>query len=506
MNLNYKNQCLRFIKGISLILLMAFSTSFLTACEPDTEEANAEVSTLRTGSGETGTSVVAANGMERSCWLCPIFSSVFAAAEGAYKSVIPSVAKAARPLLGVFFAIWLAIRTIRLVGNMNEPDIPGYWRDIGTKAFWLALCFAICSDINWLLNNILLPIYFSFVELGMLVVNSINSADPVHCSSSVNSFSGMSSSYVCLVQAIQTRFNGLESGALALIKAGPLGVMPICTATYVVSVIMAIYFPTLLIDSIARYGLSMCFVPLGIITVGYPQTRRYAGKIINILIGIGMQVVGVCIFIGIVISCLKTYMDTMAQGFPTSYSSLADLVRAAKWFEESPGLSGFIFIAVFCILFSESALSLTDRFGLHHAATTAQTIGSMFKVANTAKQFASFTKNRFDRSRAISDKKTLDKLEAKQSSGKNLTHKERKQAERIKDRMESKGYLARDKQGRLNKTEAYESLGDGKASSYLRGISQDWHQNGSQQMAERQDDPLYGERNKNNKLVDTLGV
>ena len=67
--------------------------------------------------------------------------------------------------------------------------------------------------------------------------------------------------------------------------------------------------------------------------------------------------------------------------------------------------------------------------------------------------------------------------------------------------MESKGYLARDKQGRLNKTEAYESLGDGKASSYLRGVSQDWHQNGSQQMAERQDDPLYGERNKNNKPI-----
>lgn len=506
MILNKKNHWVRFIKGVMITLLMAISTSFLTACEPDPEEANSEISTLRTGSGESGTTVVSGHGMERSCWMCPIFSNVFAAAEGAYNSVIPTVARGAKPLLGVLFAIWLALRTLRLVGSMNEPDVHGYWKDVGTKAFWLCLCFAICSQINWVLNDILMPIYFSFVELGMLVVNSLNSADPVHCNSSISSFSGMSSAYVCLVQAIQTRFNGLESGALAMIKAGPLGTAPICLATYVVAVIMAIYFPTLLVDSICRYGIAMCFVPMGVIAVGYPQTRAYAGKVVNILIGIGFQVVGVCIFIAIVISCLKTYMTNLARGFPTSFSSLADLEAAAKWFENSPGLSGFIFIAIFCILFSESCLSLTDQFGVAHAGTAAQTIGSMFKVANTIKQTASFAKNRYDRHSAIKDKKTLERLEAKAASGKNLTNKEKRQAFNIKDNLEAKGYLARDKYGVLKKTDAYNNLGNGKTSSYLRGISQDWNQTGSQQMTDRQDNPLFGKANTNNKLTEEVGV
>lgn len=492
------------IKRILVILFISFSIFSLTGCsDADPTELTNEIDEMRVGSGDTGTTAVQNQKVSVS-WIVEIVNVMFQSVEKVYRNIIPRVAKGSRPLLGAFFAIWLVIHSIKFFGSLKEPNFTGYWNQLAVKTFWLCFCYYACGNIMEIVDTFLLPIYYSFVELGLSLAKAVGSGH-VTCNSSVDSFSSMSSSYVCLVQAIQEGFNGLEDGALAMVKKGPWATIPICLLTYCAAVIMALYFPTLLLDSIVKYGLLMCMVPLGIICMGYRQTRGYAGKVVRMLIGIGFQVVGICLFISMSIKCLNKYLTNLAYGFPSADGALANLVAIAQWFEKSPGLSGFFFIVIFCILFAESALALLDNFGVAHASATAQTIGNMFSVANKAKNVASFAKNRVTRRIDMKDKKKLEGLLAKKNEGKKLNHKETRDYNRLKDKMEAKGYLAKDNNGVLRKTDAYNNLDvNGGMSSYLKGISQDWHQTGTQQMDARQDNPYIGKSHQNNKLADIV--
>lgn len=496
----------KMFRKICCILLLVGAVSVVTGCGEEYEEDNNEMEESFRGQKGASSALVEEKTMGKRCWVCPLFESAFQAADALKNEVIPTAARGAIPLLGICFGLWLAIRVMKLVASMAEPDVAGFWNDVGLQAFWATLTAILLRKYTWVVE-LMEAIYLGFVDLAMEVIGSIHyDGGAVSCPSATSA--GLQGSLVCLMTALQEKINFGQDIAMATMVYGPLKTMPSAFFLYAVSLCMAAYFPILLLDTIFRYGMVMCFLPLGIVSLGFKQVRSYSGKIVDFVVGIGFQVVGVCVFTAL---CCGIIKQTLAvSSVPSLGAALSPTDEIARWFDNSPNFMGLVFVSFFCILFAGVVCELFDNFGtgLAHGNTATQTVMAMRNTAKTAGKIASFGKNRISRKMDEKAKKALEQdskevRNARKAVDKAQTPEEKKKAQdnlkKAEDRQNSrrdlarsrladKGYLREDKDGNLQQTQAYDKLGKGSISQGLRDFRADWNSSGAQQTDDRWDE------------------
>ena len=201
-----------------------------------------------------GSETAAMEKLMKGCWTCPIFEKAYSVASAAPGSIIPQVARGAINLVGVGYALWLAIFILKYVSSLNEPDVAAFWKGLGVQTFWTAMGAALLRDLSTggtgsALTMFAQPVFSGFVDAGLAIVRGT--------SGDISCGGGGGSGLLCLVKALQDKLNIGSGISLVGIFLGPtIFVMFIGVIVFIVSVIFMVYIPLLLLDGVFRYGIA----------------------------------------------------------------------------------------------------------------------------------------------------------------------------------------------------------------------------------------------------------
>lgn len=459
-------------KFLCMMLIIAF-TCMLSACGDDE---GMEVMDDVQGK-EGGVQTVNAKKMGDSCWVCPLFQLAMETSEQMYKKLIPEVASGALPLLGVIYGLWLAVRVLKYVGSMNEPNQPEFWKDIGKQTFWAAMGAAMLNQINWCADFVQ-GVFSGFVDFGVAVVSDLPiSGGNISCPQG-----NPKGAFICLLTAMQKKLNVGQDVSLLSMVFGDFVTIIMGVGGYVMSIVMGLYFPMLLMDGVFRMSLVMAFLPLGVVSLCFQCLRSYVGKIVTAIISIGLQIVGLSIFVAMAAGVLNKYMEEYEPMLKNPMGFLNNVAAIAKFVDGSPGLIGFIFVCFFLILFAGVIMDIMAAFGgLSPSNVMGGAVLAMRGTAQTMQKFAQYGVNRANR---IKDRKAKATIEAAKR-GEKVDAAKLSQA---KNRMEDRGFLQKDKNGNLQKTNAYDNLDKRGARAFLGRVQQDWQSGGGAQTASRQNE------------------
>lgn len=471
----------KLIRTILCALLIVFGTSVLTACDED----DAEDSMVVFQGSDSGDQALKQKQVGKSCWTCPLFELGFDTADSKARSIVNSTAASAVSLIGVGFGLWLVIRVLKLVGSMKEVDSGAFWKDMAVRSFWLAMCAALLKNIGYVVG-IIDAIFIGFVDFGLLVVSSMPiDGGAISCPTGTPK-GGM----LCLITAIQEKLNyGMDFAWLGILF-GRVGTIFVAFGMWLVSIIMMLYFPILLIDTIFRYALILALTPIAVAAYCLPVTRNFSKKALDALIEVGMQVVGMSVFVAMSAGVMHKYIHgheaaegICKQAIANPLLLINDSKMIDKCFDGSVGVTGFVFISFFLILFGGVLMEVMKKFGAG-LGSSGDVNGAFMLLkngANQAKKVGNFAHNRKNRAK---DKKAQKTYEDAKKNGTTNSKEAKKAQERLKDR----GYLRENKDtGKLDETKAYQDMQKGGLRQGMKNISDDFSRSSTGQRLDREE-------------------
>lgn len=464
-----KKQLFKHIRLIMCCLLLAFS---LSSCK-----------LVATFQGKSqGEDAAAMEKAANDCWTCSLFDLAFGVANTTAQTIIGSTAGSAVSLLAVGFALWIGIHVLKFVSSLKEPDSAAFWKDLAIRAFWVTMCVGLLRDLkagsdSSVINLVLKPIFSGFVDFGLMVVSSLPGEGGIPCPTG-----DPQAGITCLIAALQQKLNvGMATSLLGVLLGGPFVIL-IGLGIYAVSAIMMLYFPILLLDCVFRYGLLTCMLPLFIVAYCFPVTRDVCSKGMKALVEIGMQIIGMCVFVAISATVIHKYIDEYIPYLKNPFYFVNDIAALEKVMY-GPGLTGFIFVAFFLVLFGSVLFELLQKFG--GMGGGGQMVEGAMKGARnmgkTAQKVGRFANNRKNRAMDKKAKKTLEKAK----NGENV---DKDKLDAAKSRLERRGFLKEDKNGNLQETRAYKDMNKNGARQFLKNLSTDWGASSSDQRGARYDD------------------
>ena len=313
---------MHFGKAVCVAFALAMALS-LSACDAPEADPNEKVEFQNTAA---------------SCVTCPLFTMVSSAGLTLRTQMIQKTAKPAMQVVGVGFALWLALFVMKFVGSLKEPDIAGFWNGLGIRTFWVVLiCAALSANVADAITYIIDPVCSAFIDVAMLALSRMP-ASPVSCSSSTNPGEGMA----CVVQAASNAFAVGPSTMTALLNnlfTNPLAVFSGCISI-IVSYLIILIVPLYLLESVFCYFVILALLPMWVAAYAFPITRQFTVTAWNSLVIVFIQMLGMAIFLGLSANIFQILRADML-----SVSSVSDPLSAVS----QPLM--FIFVCYFIYLF-----------------------------------------------------------------------------------------------------------------------------------------------------------
>ena len=465
----------RITRVVGLLLFVLLSAS-LTGC------AGAETKSQ-------GEEAAKAEQTASNCWTCSLFELAFDAANSASANIVSSTATSSISLLAVCYGLWLAIFILKFISSMKELETSDFWKGLAIQTFWVTLCAAMLRDLangssSSIINMIVNPIFSSFVDLGLMIINA--SGLDIPCSPGGTPESGL----LCLVASLQEKLNlTIAFTLLGVYLPVNVYLILIGLGMWCVSCYMMVYMPVLLLDCVFRYGILLCLSPLIIVAYAFKSTRSFSNKAMAILMEIGFAMVGMCVFIAVTVEVMTMYIFRF---IPFVRAPASFVGNPTGLYEKmmGPGLTGLIFVMIFLIYFGKVILELMALFsggagGL--GSTAASTYAGTKSLAKGAGQVAKFGINRKMRKNDKKAKKEKQALDKKMAETGKLSDKEQLKLGDLNNRLQNRGYLAKDSKGQLQETNAYKNLGSKSIRNWASGVAEDWGSSRSKQNANRRE-------------------
>lgn len=313
---------MHFGKAVCVAFALAMALS-LSACDAPEADPNEKVEFQNTAA---------------SCVTCPLFTMVSSAGLTLRTQMIQKTAKPAMQVVGVGFALWLALFVMKFVGSLKEPDIAGFWNGLGIRTFWVVLiCAALSANVADAITYIIDPVCSAFIDVAMLALSRMPSS-PVSCSSSTNPGEGMA----CVVQAASNAFAVGPSTMTALLNnlfTNPLALFSGCISI-IVSYLIILIVPLYLLESVFCYFVILALLPMWVAAYAFPITRQFTATAWNSLVIVFIQMLGMAIFLGLSANIFQILRADML-----SVSGVSDPLSAVS----QPLM--FIFVCYFIYLF-----------------------------------------------------------------------------------------------------------------------------------------------------------
>ncbi|MBS6990399.1 MAG: hypothetical protein V8R25_02215 [Alphaproteobacteria bacterium] len=249
-----------------------------------------------------------ASNAHRECWQTGMIDLLYQNMGKIAMGMYAKITDGALPLMMIAFALWTIFRLLKFVGSFTEDSPAEIWNEIVRKLFVCLICGLIASSttqILWLLNTVVFPIYYAFLELGAAILNSAGDGsnfkagstvlsffqekltlnEPVMCSApaigkaSIESLSfpdGPRTMMNCMICTVNER---LTLGFFLSFKVMDApGFMSLITGLFILIcfTIVKLGFIFYLVDSIFRFTMMAIILPILIMSYAFKQTSSWA--------------------------------------------------------------------------------------------------------------------------------------------------------------------------------------------------------------------------------------
>lgn len=154
---------------LRVMLVVLFAAFMLTACDSPKEgktSLNADKRAALSVKDDSGQQELA--NQHRECWQTGIIDLLYENMGKVAMGMYAKITDGALPLMMIAFALWTIFRLLKFVGSFTEDSPAEIWNEIVRKLFVCLICGLIASSttqILWLLNTVVFPIYYAFLEL-----------------------------------------------------------------------------------------------------------------------------------------------------------------------------------------------------------------------------------------------------------------------------------------------------------------------------------------------------
>ena len=296
---------------LRVMLVVLFAAFMLTACEQDDSIGGRSRAAMAAPVGEDPISeetMKNASNAHRECWQTGMIDLLYQNMGKIAMGMYANLTDGALPLMMIAFALWTIFRLLKFVGSFTEDSPAEIWNEIVRKLFVCLICGLIASSttqILWLLNTVVFPIYYAFLELGAAILNSAGDGsnfkagstvlsffqekltlnEPVMCSApaigkaSIESLSfpdGPRTMMNCMICTVNER---LTLGFFLSFKVMDApGFMSLITGLFILIcfTIVKLGFIFYLVDSIFRFTMMAIILPILIMSYAFKQTSSWA--------------------------------------------------------------------------------------------------------------------------------------------------------------------------------------------------------------------------------------
>lgn len=294
---------------LRVMLVVLFAAFMLTACDSPKEgktSLNADKRAALSVKDDSGQQELA--NQHRECWQTGIIDLLYENMGKVAMGMYAKITDGALPLMMIAFALWTIFRLLKFVGSFTEDSPAEIWNEIVRKLFVCLICGLIASSttqILWLLNTVIFPIYYAFLELGAAILNSAGDGsnfkagstvlnffqekltlnEPVMCSApaigkaSIESLSfpdGPRTMMNCMICTVNER---LTLGFFLSFKVMDApGFMSLITGLFILIcfTIVKLGFIFYLVDSIFRFTMMAVILPILVMSYAFKQTSSWA--------------------------------------------------------------------------------------------------------------------------------------------------------------------------------------------------------------------------------------
>lgn len=296
---------------LRVMLVVLFAAFMLTACEQDDSIGGRSRAAMAAPVGEDPISeetMKNASNAHRECWQTGMIDLLYQNMGKIAMGMYAKITDGALPLMMIAFALWTIFRLLKFVGSFTEDSPAEIWNEIVRKLFVCLICGLIASSttqILWLLNTVVFPIYYAFLELGAAILNSAGDGsnfkagstvlsffqekltlnEPVMCSApaigkaSIESLSfpdGPRTMMNCMICTVNER---LTLGFFLSFKVMDApGFVSLITGLFILIcfTIVKLGFIFYLVDSIFRFTMMAIILPILIMSYAFKQTSSWA--------------------------------------------------------------------------------------------------------------------------------------------------------------------------------------------------------------------------------------
>ena len=296
---------------LRVMLVVLFAAFMLTACEQDDSIGGRSRAAMAAPVGEDPISeetMKNASNAHRECWQTGMIDLLYQNMGKIAMGMYAKITDGALPLMMIAFALWTIFRLLKFVGSFTEDSPAEIWNEIVRKLFVCLICGLIASSttqILWLLNTVVFPIYYAFLELGAAILNSAGDGSNFKAGSTVLSFfqekltlneqvmcsapaigkasieslsfpDGPRTMMNCMICTVNER---LTLGFFLSFKVMDApGFMSLITGLFILIcfTIVKLGFIFYLVDSIFRFTMMAIILPILIMSYAFKQTSSWA--------------------------------------------------------------------------------------------------------------------------------------------------------------------------------------------------------------------------------------
>ena len=222
----------------------------------------------------------------KGCWQESVIEDLYNTMGEVAMGMYEKITQGAMAAVMVGFAIWFAFRLLKFSGSVAEENAGQLWNDILRKLFVCFFCGLIASsttNLLYLINTFIFPIYNAFLELGAKILSEAAKGDTenVMCQfegSREATLSGFPDSTLtmmqCMICSVNERLTLGYNLAFRVFQAP--GFMPSLNALILVIcfTIIKVSFVFYLVDNIFKFAVIVIMLP--ILVMVYPFKDGWA--------------------------------------------------------------------------------------------------------------------------------------------------------------------------------------------------------------------------------------
>lgn len=311
----------------------------------------------------------------RSCIYCPLFKTIFNAAQSMSTKAYDKLAGPLANVMLIGFAIVIAFMVLKNVSSFTKQDAPKFVTELLVNMFKVLVAYYMLKNANIVYGYIVGPVLKAGFEFGSSLLFAKNDSYLAACDVSKtlqNVSNGVMPTYLytnldCFIRAVQAEVAVPQSVGSSLMcvarNAGKESIGPVRNvlwdfgmmfqgfAIWVMGWIISLAFAFYLIDATIQLGIIGALMPFLIACWPFKATRNYTSK----GWGIFMNTFFVYVFMGLVVSI---NVELLGQGLTGSKGGFDAIMKALNGNNVQElkelldiGFAGFL-VLVACCLFA----------------------------------------------------------------------------------------------------------------------------------------------------------